>query len=255
MGRYLLLTIISFTLLSTEMLSYDNVCNKQLIVNSQNLKLSMSDFTNFPHEIYPDNFAFVQQNEVFYFSLASSIALQDPLYKIDSVATVSNIVRTVKWEPYDLATVAAQTVGGVVGMVGGTIVAVGIYSMFDGNNYDQPDMGGAIIGLMAGVTLGSPLGVYIAGQAMGGNGSFGFTMLSGVVGIAAFGILAPITSHMELPIILLTNLALPIVTYHATSSVVYYDKISQNNFLNRDLAINDQQLGNVVRLNLVKFNF
>lgn len=88
--------------------------------------------------------------------------------------------------------IAAETVAGVLGAIVVSIPATDYGEQFGLGNGESPGIWSAILGFLAGSTLGSALGVQIAGDQLGDNGKFGSTLLGSFAGTIMFTfLLAP----------------------------------------------------------------
>ena len=85
--------------------------------------------------------------------------------------------------------IAFEALGGTVGMVAG--VGLGFFAACP--NFDCPDLGNFFVGILfasVGLVVGLPTGVWIAGDATGMDGSWGWTLVGMVAGGAIGGAVA-----------------------------------------------------------------
>ena len=120
------------------------------------------------------------------------------------------------WRPFDAPTLGVQTLSGGLGVV--LFFAAGYGIMVTGDGWDD-FIGGGVFAYYGSSLVGIPLGVYIGGEAMDGNGSLVATFLGGVAG-AGLGMLASYSSRdwrISTPLWFTTVLACPILAYHISA--------------------------------------
>lgn len=136
------------------------------------------------------------------------------------VARIDSTARRVLWKSYDGSTIAAQAVA-----AGGLSAAIIIPSLHQSKGNEG--LGGAFVvlgtGLAAAVVI--PVGVYFVGQLMGGDGSYGTTLLGGLIG-GGVGLLPAITSGTGsyegvFPVAVIGAAIGSVVGYHIGASPVY----------------------------------
>ncbi|MBR9975256.1 MAG: hypothetical protein KFF77_06715 [Bacteroidetes bacterium] len=121
-----------------------------------------------------------------------------------------------QWRPFDASTLGVQTLSG--GLGGVLFLAAGYGVMVMGDGWDD-FIGGAVIAYYGSSLIGIPLGVYLGGEAMDGNGSLVATFLGGVAG-TGLGVLASYSSRdarISTPLLITSFLAGPILAYHLSA--------------------------------------
>jgi len=143
-----------------------------------------------------------------------------PLLELRSPGRADSVLRRTLWKPGNSSTIVMQTiVGGGLG-VGVMIPAVGMMEKSDG--LGEVFLIGAF-SLIAEVVI--PLGVYFSGEFTGGDGSYGMTLVSSLVG-GGIGLLPAIISgrgngEEVFPIAIIGTTIGSIIGYHLFASPVY----------------------------------
>ncbi len=142
--------------------------------------------------------------------------------KPGAVAGLSPEIDVQQWQPFDPLTIGVQSVFGVVGGAAGGFVGAGAgYFLSRGSGGGGWDvLEASILGSYVCATmLGAPLGVYLGGETMGGNGTYWGAMGGGAVG-SLIGIAALVLDGSEqagVPIMYAAALISPIVGYHLSA--------------------------------------
>lgn len=121
-----------------------------------------------------------------------------------------------QWRPFDAPTLGVQTLSG--GLGGLAFLAIGYGVVVTGDGFDDL-IGGAVIAYYGSSLIGVPLGVYLGGEAMDGNGSLVATFLGGVAG-TGLGMLASYSSRdwrISTPLLATSFLAGPMLAYHLSA--------------------------------------
>lgn len=124
-----------------------------------------------------------------------------------------------QWRPFDAPTLGVQTLSG--GLGGVAFLAIGYGVVVTGDGFDDV-IGGVVIAYYGSSLIGVPLGVYIGGEAMDGNGSLVATFLGGVAG-TGLGMLASYSSRdwrISTPLLISSFLAGPMLAYHLSALLV-----------------------------------
>ncbi|MBX3042468.1 MAG: hypothetical protein KIT33_06845 [Candidatus Kapabacteria bacterium] len=236
------------------------ISNLNLISETNSIEFSKSDLP-VQNTVFTELGAEVTDGDVIlYFSPATSIALNNPSYKLDSANIKIGSTRGIlKWKPFDGLTMVGQVFGSVIGTAFGTLASLGIIAVLDrgfGMDYYSGEQGllGIVLGFLGGVAIGSPTGIWIAGKAFGGNGSYGLTLLSGIIGTGIWIGTGLGAYNFNLPVLALTNMVLPIIVYHSTASPVY-NKSSQSVDLNINCTSYSLMPINITRMEILKINF
>ncbi|MFA6233990.1 MAG: hypothetical protein WC824_07350 [Bacteroidota bacterium] len=122
-----------------------------------------------------------------------------------------------QWQPYDPLTMGMQALFGAVGGVSGAIAA---YKLSSGESGLGGFMRGIVTSYFVATLVTAPLGVYLGGEFMGGNGSFVGTIAGGaagsLIGIAALSTVK--NGEIGFPIAYAAAIVSPIIGYHLLAS-------------------------------------
>jgi len=143
-----------------------------------------------------------------------------PLLEFRGPGSADSVLRRTLWKPGNSSTIVMQTIVG-----GGLAVAVWIPAV--GMMEKSEGLGEAfLIGIFSLIAEGViPLGVYFSGEFTGGDGSYGMTLVSSLVG-GGIGLLPAIISgrgngEEVFPIAIIGTTVGAIIGYHLFASPVY----------------------------------
>ncbi|MFA6234208.1 MAG: hypothetical protein WC824_08490, partial [Bacteroidota bacterium] len=122
-----------------------------------------------------------------------------------------------QWQPYDPLTMGMQALFGAVGGVAGAIAG---YKLSSGESGLGGFVRGIVTSYFVATLITAPLGVYLGGEFMGGNGSIVGTIGGGAAGsLIGFAALSTVKNgEIGFAIAYVAAIVSPIIGYHLSAS-------------------------------------